>query len=378
MLNAARHAENRKRLLTASSMAQRFCVHQNEDFIQKRFQRNQLISTANHKLFTSGSVAQKQAKDDLELAKAKGVDPETIGKMIGNKYYRRKFKYHGTPLLPSTYPPLEEPLASEESDAKGTSEKIASTNVTNFASQRVWDKDERIANDSGDPLRCGQRVRVCWSNVRCSDAEMSYEGQVIETVWQLGKKDASVFAFRVGYDDGDVKWHAFAGSGWTRVEIMEEDCPPQDAIDIDGIAASSDQWEKLEPRCVISMMPLTDPAKGCSCRHRANCNYAELRDYVGRMKACPVAGCDAKLYRTRDVERDDQLRRLLQELPASCSEAIWVRGDELRTTAPARGSQGDRENHRCPQQQRARGDVKRASRADPRQQARRQRSIVVE
>ena len=186
----------------------------------------------------------------------------------------------------------------------------ASETATDGTSQRVWHRSDRVADD---PLRCGQRVRVYWSKRRNSDPEMSYEGQVIETTWQIGRGKTSVFAFRVHYDDGDVNWHSFDGSGWTRFEILEDSLP--DALDVDGLAESSEQWEKLELRCAISFMPLADPAKGCGCRHRANCNYTELRDYVGRMKACPVSGCDAKLYRTRDVERDVSLKRMLEDVP---------------------------------------------------------------
>ena len=161
---------------------------------------------------------------------------------------------------------------------------------------------------------------------------MSYDGQVIETMWQMGRGKTRSFTFRVRYEDGGLNWHAFGELDWTRLEIIEDDVVGD--LDVDGLAESNDLWEKLEMRCALSMMPLTDPAKGCACRHRAICNYPELRDYVGRMKACPVAGCDAKLARTRDVERDEQLRYMLQSV-AERTDVVWVRGGELQTTAPA-------------------------------------------
>ena len=98
------------------------------------------------------------------------------------------------------------------------------------------------------------------------------------------------------------------------------------------------------------------------------------------MKACPVAGCEAKLYRTRDVERDDHLRRLLKELPSHV-EAVWVRGDELRTTAPATDSQGGRDQHAARgkrgRDEREGHNPRKTLEREPRKQARK-RSILVE
>lgn len=71
--------------------------------------------------------------------------------------------------------------------------------------------------------------------------------------------------------------------------------------------------------------------------HRACCNYAELRDYAGRVvsgpKHCPLATCRARLQRTRDVERDSTLRAWLAQVAPDAS-AIWLRGDEMRHEAP--------------------------------------------
>ena len=39
------------------------------------------------------------------------------------------------------------------------------------------------------------------------------------------------------------------------------------AIEREGVVA--DEWEPFELRCVLSFAPLTDPAKGSACMHRA-------------------------------------------------------------------------------------------------------------
>ena len=105
-------------------------------------------------------------------------------------------------------------------------------------------------------------------------------------------------------------------------------------LEADGIV---EDWHRFELRCVLSHQRLADPAKGPACTHRACCNYQVLRDYVGRCasgpKQCPLAGCGARLQRTRDVERDDPTRALLERVPTDM-EGVWVRGDEMRTTPP--------------------------------------------
>ena len=105
-------------------------------------------------------------------------------------------------------------------------------------------------------------------------------------------------------------------------------------LEVDGIV---EDWHRFEMRCVLSHQRLVDPSKGPLCTHRACCNYQALRDYVGRCasgpKECPLAGCGARLQRTRDVERDDPMRTLLERVPTDV-QAVWLRGDEMRTTPP--------------------------------------------
>jgi hypothetical protein len=105
-------------------------------------------------------------------------------------------------------------------------------------------------------------------------------------------------------------------------------------LEADGIF---EDWHRFELRCVLSHQRLADPAKGPMCTHHACCNYQVLRDYVGRCasgpKRCPLVGCGARLQRTRDVERDEPTRALLQRVPTDVG-AVWVRGDEMSTTSP--------------------------------------------
>ena len=122
------------------------------------------------------------------------------------------------------------------------------------------------------------------------------------------------------------------------------------AIEREGVVA--DEWERFELRCVLSFTPLTDPAKGSSCMHRACFNYDVLRDYVGRVgkagqiKECPLATCRARLQRTRDVERDSMLKTALSAAPPNTT-SVWLRGYEVRmeaasTAVEANGRSGGR------------------------------------
>eukprot|EP00966_Prymnesium_polylepis_P122257 2826017-Prymnesium_polylepis.1 len=52
------------------------------------------------------------------------------------------------------------------------------------------------------------------------------------------------------------------------------------------------QWERLALQCALTRGRLRDPAKGTTCRHLSQCNDKELREYVGRHRQCPIAGCN--------------------------------------------------------------------------------------
>ena len=115
-----------------------------------------------------------------------------------------------------------------------------------------------------------------------------------------------------------------------RVHVVQLDCDS----DTDDAVAVAQAWLKLPLRCALSHLPLTDPAKGDCCAHAPTFNYTELRAYVGRsigsgprcVKACPLAGCNAKLQRPMSVIRDDALRGKLCTLPHG-TEAVWIRCD---------------------------------------------------
>ena len=138
--------------------------------------------------------------------------------------------------------------------------------------------------------------------------------------------------------------HAPAGRPLVRIRARQDhdDEGEESALRLQQegvICLDGSNWDRLDLRCAISMMPLTDPAMGSACRHRGSCDYQTLRRWVGRVcgsqqKVCPMAGCSAPLARTRDVLRDEKLRAALRALP-SLPEAVWVRGDEVLTQNPA-------------------------------------------
>lgn len=107
----------------------------------------------------------------------------------------------------------------------------------------------------------------------------------------------------------------------------------------DAVMVDEDQtWDAISLRCTLSLAALSDPTKGKECRHRACCNYQALREYVCRMKRCPIAGCSARLYRWREVERDDALRALLRRwnFPEHV-HTVWRWGQEVRAEPPEQG-----------------------------------------
>ena len=187
----------------------------------------------------TGFLAKNEYQKDSALAERIGVPHDLIGRWVDYKYFRRKPRYHGMPLLPGEYPA-----------------HVVSTHP------RTRKKHETAKKAA----------------VRSSQVELERDGVICE-----------------------------------------------------------DDWQCIELRCAISMQRLNDPAKGSACMHRACCNYGVLREYVGRnvrgSKQCPLATCTERLQRTRDVERDAQLKDWLDQVPPSTS-FLWVRGDEMRTSNP--------------------------------------------
>ena len=107
-------------------------------------------------------------------------------------------------------------------------------------------------------------------------------------------------------------------------------------LEAEGVSCAGSTLQKLELRCMLSFQRLVVPAKGSCCTHMSRCNYSHLRDYVGRCasgpKLCPIAGCQARVQRTRDVERDDILRGMV----VRCPRQPWkVRFDGRRASRGA-------------------------------------------
>ena len=112
------------------------------------------------------------------------------------------------------------------------------------------------------------------------------------------------------------------------------------AMSSDGFICCG-QWEQLDLRCALSHQRLKRPAKGRDCRHVARCNYDALRTYagsaagrVGGVATCPMAGCAAKLRRTRDVECDEALAAQLQAVPAHVP-TVWLSGSKITLEHPS-------------------------------------------
>ena len=78
--------------------------------------------------------------------------------------------------------------------------------------------------------------------------------------------------------------------------------PPSTCEEEEAVVVGASQQQPR--KCAISHKPLRDPAKGEQCRHRAQCNFQELRAYAMRTKACPIAGCNARIPRSGDVRRE--------------------------------------------------------------------------
>ena len=172
----------------------------------------------------------------------------------------------------------------------------------------------------------GRRIRVWWEGDR-----KWFRGRIqsYNALWQT---------HLVLYDDNDrrsyrlhegLRWELEGTAG---VEVMEE-------------------WEQLELRCAISFLPLTDPARGSSCAHLSRCNFDMLWQHVSRHHACPMAGCEAPMRRTRDVVRDDALRAKLEALPDG-TQTVWRRGHEIRSTQPQPAHASAPQSQPQPQSQR--------------------------
>ena len=141
-------------------------------------------------------------------------------------------------------------------------------------------------------------------------------------------------ALEAAWTEGEqqlARVHSRAVQQW--VEQVET-AKSEEASLLDEGVVCTQRWEALPLQCALSRGRLVYPAKGVACQHLSRCNYKELRDYVGRCKQCPIAGCNAHLKRTRDVERDDNLAHQLQLLLDEAITEVWVRDSKVRSRPP--------------------------------------------
>ena len=93
--------------------------------------------------------------------------------------------------------------------------------------------------------------------------------------------------------------------------------------DEDGADVAS-QWQKLSLRCAFSFQPLTDPARCLKCTHISSCNSRRTRGIYERLAQVPGQRLPVDNIRSRDIVRDEPLRRALSKLPASAECAGCV------------------------------------------------------
>ena len=192
----------------------------------------------------------------------------------------------------------------------------------------------------------GEEVEVDEVEAAASGVEVDIESELVQEVACV---DAQQMAARLVLSSSDPRRDPESNSNPNpnmvvhvpsviADEAADDDAEDVLAVDVNGTTLG-EMWVPLELRCALSLQRLTDPAKGEGCTHAPRCNYEQLRSYVGRLlghcgtKACPIAGCSARLQRTRGVLRDDWLREQLTRVPRHV-ETVWLRGDELRMHPP--------------------------------------------
>ena len=196
----------------------------------------------------------------------------------------------------------------------------------------------QINGEKGGPARTAHALarRACATAVRVIEAAAAAEVERRESEAAEAarrEEEAAEAARREEEAAAEAARREAVEAAVEAARCEEEVC---EDFEHDGLVCTQ-EWERVELRCALSLQRLTDPAKGSACSHRACCNYQVLREYVGRIssgpKECPMATCGARLQRTRDVERDAAMCKLLAQTPASVS-IVWLRGGEVRTVAP--------------------------------------------
>ena len=138
----------------------------------------------------------------------------------------------------------------------------------------------------------GSRVAIDWGT-----AGGWREGYIAELQHQLAYSGGARHIFRVVYDEvlprgGCSTWHGdeFHGTKGVRLLSASEE---EDRADVVGT------WAAVHLRCNVSMLPLTEPARGSGCAHPPQVNRSVLCSFVGG--PCPLACCSAHIRTTRDV-----------------------------------------------------------------------------
>lgn len=186
-------------------------------------------------------------------------------------------------------------------------------------------------------LRMRQRVVVRW------DEDNAYAGRICELQYEHpagGRRPPFLAQVRVAYEvDAQELWHPI-----DQVQLLPEgalvELPSIDDEEEVVIvpATQTSLWQKFSARCVYSHELLTDPARFSACTHPSCVQYFHLESCLRATRTCPVAGCNVKNARSRDLERDDELREALATLPQG-TEECWLRGtSDLRLDKPTAGS----------------------------------------
>lgn len=152
-------------------------------------------------------------------------------------------------------------------------------------------------------------------------------GVVVERRDMLGPRNAAVVEYRVALDGGGYSW---VGAERLRAQAAEDAAEDAEVLCMQG------EWQQLRCRCLFTMAPLFDPARGRSCTHLPMCNYDALcrcalpapplppladrgknslalfprrhARAAGSNRACPVVGCNQDLSSQLRIVREDELR----------------------------------------------------------------------
>lgn len=136
----------------------------------------------------------------------------------------------------------------------------------------------------------GSRVAIDWGT-----AGGWREGYIAELQLQLASSGGVARRiYRVVYDEvlprgGHSTWH---GDKFQGVRLLG-------ASDEEAHAGVISTWAAVHLRCIVSMLPLTEPARGSGCAHPPQVNRSVLRSFAGG--PCPLACCSAHIRTTRDI-----------------------------------------------------------------------------